>query len=200
MCWNAEVSLQSFLIGITAIFFANQKGLSFSTTLFCLTIVFMQLIEYVVWTWYENPDVNFLASVSAASLLFLQPVASILTLPSKHVLTLLQSYIGLSVLTLFLSSEPLYERYRMFRAQNGHLIWNWLQKDSQTALSLVIYFAFLLGPLLLQKQWELLALTLGTLGISLYSFYRDNTWGSMWCWMVNYIVVAVCAKQILLSR
>jgi hypothetical protein len=84
MCWNAEVSFQSFLIGIGAIGIAYQKGLSFPTTLFSLTIVLMQLVEGIVWTYYENKTVNFLASVAAASLLWLQPVASILTLQSKQ--------------------------------------------------------------------------------------------------------------------
>lgn len=200
MCWNAEVSLQSFLIGITATFAAYQKGLPFPIALFCLTIVFMQLIEYIVWTFYENKQVNFAASVGAASLLFLQPVASILTLPSKQIQTLLPSYFGLSFLTLFLRTGPLEERYRMTRGENGHLVWHWLQKDWKTAVSLVIYFVFLLVPLLLRNQWELLAISLGTLGVSLYSYFKENTWGSMWCWIVNYIVVGISAKQILVSR
>ena len=35
-----------------------------------------------------------------------------------------------------------------------------------------------------------------TLGISLYTFYRHNTWGSMWCWIVNAIILFVCGKVI----
>lgn len=200
MCWSAEVSLQSFLIGLTATLIATQKGLSLPITIFCLTIVFMQLIEYGVWTWYENKTVNFSASLAAAFLLFLQPIASLLTLPSKDILLALQAYLGLSFLTLFLKRGPLTERYQMVQGSNGHLVWMWLQKDWQTGVSLAIYFLFLLGPLVLRAQWELLALALGTLGFSLYSFYKDNTWGSMWCWLVNYLVVGVSLKQILISK
>jgi hypothetical protein len=198
MCWNAEVSLQSFLIGIGATFVAYQKGLSFPTTLFCLTIVFMQLIEYFVWTYYNNPTVNFVASLSASLLLWLQPLASILTLQTKWVLGIVLLYLGLSMVgfLLFTDLDKLCETYQMKRAENGHLQWTWLQKDTKTTVSLVFYFIFLLTPLLLQGQYVLLSLALSTLGLSLYSFYKENTWGSMWCWLVNYLVVGTCGYQI----
>jgi hypothetical protein len=202
MCWNAEVSLQSFLIGITAVFFANQKGLPLPTTLFCLTIVFMQLIEYFVWTYYDNPTVNFTASLSASFLLWLQPLASILTLQTKWIIEILLLYVGLSGIgfLLFTDFDNLRNIYQMKRGENGHLQWNWLQKDTKTTVSLVFYFVFLLTPLLLRKEFTLLGITLSTLGLSLYSFYKDNTWGSMWCWLVNYIVVGVCGYQILVTK
>jgi len=52
MCWNAKVSLQSFIIGSIAIMAATvYGGLPFPTILFYSSIVFMQLIEYVIWTY-----------------------------------------------------------------------------------------------------------------------------------------------------
>lgn len=199
MCWSAEVSFQSFLIGITAIGIAYQKGLSFPTTLFSLTIVLMQLIEGIVWTYYNNPTVNYLASLSATWLLWLQPIASILTIQSKLAIPALQLYIGLTLIggLLFLNMASLREIYSMRRAANGHLAWNWLKKDWKTAISLLVYFVFLFGPLAVSKEWAVLALALPTLAFSLYSFYEENTWGSMWCWIVNYIVVGICAYQVL---
>ena len=58
MCWNAEVSLKTFLVGIIGIGVAAFLGMSLPIVLFCLTIVFMQLIEYVVWTYYDDETVN----------------------------------------------------------------------------------------------------------------------------------------------
>ncbi len=197
MCWSAEVSLQSFLIGITATLVGYQNGLSFPVTLFCLIIVFMQLIEYFVWSNQGNERANFRYSVLAAGLLWLQPVASMLTLPSKWFSTALGSYIGLSFLGSLFNQKPMEETYRMEQGKNGHLEWKWLDKSWQTALSLLVYFVFLLGPLLLRKEWTLLTLAGITLAGSLYSFYESNTWGSMWCWFVNYLVVGVSLKQLL---
>ncbi len=196
MCWSAEVSLQSFLIGITATFVGYQNGLSFPVTLFCLTIVFMQLIEYFVWSDLDNERANFRYSVLAAGLLWLQPVASIYTLPSKWFSTAVGSYIGLSFVGSLMNQKPLEETYRMEKGENGHLVWKWLGKTRETAISLLVYFVFLLGPLVIQKEWTLLTLALTTLAGSLYSFYEANTWGSMWCWFVNYLVVGLAGFQL----
>lgn len=200
MCWSAEVSLQSFLIGGLSIVIAYQKGLSLPVTFFCMTIVGMQLVEYFVWTFFNNPTVNFQASLAAAGLLFLQPIASILTLPSSSIPMFLIAYGLLGSLLLFTDSTPLVEKYRMSRGENGHLVWHWLGKDKRTAISLVVYFLFLFVPLLLTGQYTLLSIALATLGLSLYSFFKENTWGSMWCWIVNYLVVGVSAHQVLIAK
>ena len=77
MCWNAEVSIQSFAIGLLAIFFLIMTGTSAPTIFFYTTIVLMQLIEYIVWTYGSDPEINFYASLGGAGLLMLQPIASI---------------------------------------------------------------------------------------------------------------------------
>ena len=197
MCWNAEVSLQSFLIGGFSIFFAYQKGLSLPITFFCMTIVGMQLVEYFVWSFYDNSTVNFQASVAAALLLFLQPIASSLTLPSKWISPIITIYLLLGGLLVLSDTTSIREKYKMTRGENGHLVWNWLEPDTKTSISLVVYFLFLFIPLLLTNQLTLLVLSLTTLGFSLFSYYKDNTWGSMWCWIINYLVVGVSFKQIL---
>ena len=184
MCWNAEVSLQSFWVGLASIGIGALRGVSFPVLLFALTIVLMQLIEYVVWSDYDNKDVNRQASLAAAALLWTQPIASILTTQSPG--PLLFAYFALTLLGSLLSPE---REYSMTRAPNGHLAWNWLTRDAFSVISLAIYFVFLLVPLVLTKSFTLLALALTTLGVSLYTFWNDNTWGSMWCWMVNGIVV-----------
>lgn len=189
MCWNAEVSLQSFLVGILAIGLGAYRNTPFPVLFFCLTIVLMQLIEYFVWSGYDNRQ----ASLAAAGLLWVQPIASILTLPASPTRTMaLGAYGVLSLLSTLLGKD---RDYSMTRAPNGHLAWNWLEKDWKTALSLVVYFVFLLAPLLMSKKFILLGLALGTLAISLFTYWKDNTWGSMWCWIVNIIAILSIARS-----
>lgn len=197
MCWNAEVSLQSFGIGILAIGIAVFKGLPLPTALFCLTVTFMQLIEYVVWTYYDNPTVNFQASIAAILLLWLQPIASMLTLSKNLFPSFFISYIVLTILHIFFREPSFKEHFRMFRGDNGHLVWNWIQKDTQTRITLFFYFLFLFVPIILSQEFLLLGISLATLFLSLFSYYQANTWGSMWCWIVNYIVVGVSIRQVL---
>jgi hypothetical protein len=181
MCWNAEVSLQSFLLGLAAIGIGVQRGIPLPVLFFSLTIVLMQLIEYIVWSY---PELNKEASIAAIGLLWLQPVASILTISTPE--PLLLSYAGISVLGALVGSE---KDYSMTKAPNGHLSWNWLTKEPSTYAALAVYFLFLLIPLVLSRNLVLLSLALGTLGVSVYTYWKDNTWGSMWCWIVNILVV-----------
>jgi len=198
MCWNAEVSLQSFFLGILALGVGWATGLSLPILFFCLTIVLMQLVEYVVWKNYDDKQVNRSASYAAATLLALQPVASILTLTSNTSrLALLFGYAVASGLSQ-LFDHP--RDYSMTVADNGHLAWNWLDKTPASLLNLAIYFFFLFVPLVLTQKWELLGLAISTLAVSLFSFWRTNTWGSLWCWLVNGIVLLVAGKQVFVKK
>ena len=187
MCWSAEVSLQSFMIGSLAIGIGALYGVKAPILLFAATITAMQLIEYIVWTYYKNQTVNNWASQAGSFVLFLQPIAAILTLkPSPFRTQLLTLFISLGIvgrLFLYDSSE-----YSMSRAEDGHLAWNWLKKEPKTYLTLAVYMFFLFYPLLLSRSYEILGVGILTLGVSLHSFWNNNTWGSMWCWIVNLLV------------
>ena len=156
--------------------------------LFFSTIVAMQLVEYVIWTYGENPDTNFGASLAAASLLALQPIASILTVSS--------SYIPVAFYLIFASfahiidrvrdARSLQERYKM--TAEPHLVWHWL--TPAPIYSLLVYFIFLLAPLVLSGNFVLLGVVLAALAFSLVSY--ASAWGSVWCYAIHCIVVVLC--------
>jgi hypothetical protein len=198
MCWNAEVSLKTFLVGIVGIGLAAFLGMSLPVVLFSLTIVFMQLIEYIVWTYYDDEDVNYKASLAAATLLWLQPIASMLLIPSTSLKVAMLSIYTILSLAYSLVVPNTFDKkhYSMKRATNGHLSWKFLPKEPQTYLRLAVFFFFLFVPILITKNLDLLAMALTTLGLSLYSYWRDNTWGSMWCWIVNGIVLLAVGKTV----
>jgi hypothetical protein len=194
MCWNAEVSLQSFLIGMLGIGIGYVFHISIPVLLFCFTIVCMQLVEYFVWTHYNDSVWNRNMSYAAVGLLWTQPIASILTISNETLrIQFLNAYVLLSVFSLLIQTP---KDYSMTRAENGHLQWNWLTKEPSTYVSLAIYFIFLFTPLFIQKSYTLLALAISTLGLSVYTFASSNTWGSMWCWIVNVLVLLVVGQGI----
>ena len=193
MCWNADVSLKSFAVGVSFILIGIAYGVPLPLLFFCSTIVCMQLVEYIVWSNYTNKDINAKASAAAVGLLFLQPIASILTLHSSLQRTVFLAAYVLASMVTFYSSSP--ADYSMTRAANGHLAWNWL--DENAGASLVIYFVFLMIPLLFNKEFILLGISFVTLFISLYTYHKENTWGSMWCWIVNGLVPIAIGSSIL---
>jgi len=194
MCWNAEVSLQSFLIGVSAIIIGKYNGLSTHMTLFMLSIVSMQLIEYIVWSNMEDKNINRLASYSAFLLLCLQPLAAIFTLPKKYYYPFLYMFIMfLLICIIFDRNTP--DAFRIYKAENGHLAWNWIKNNAKHRIYTFFYLLFILIPLIISAQWGFLVFSSIVLFFSLYNYLESNTWGSMWCWIVNYGVVGVCTYQ-----
>ena len=205
MCWSAKVSFESFGLGIIGIIIAFITGSSPSMLLFFTSIVFMQLIEGIVWSYGRDPDINFYASLSAAGLLMLQPIASILAMwgrscPHTPLPMLLIAYLILGLITHVIDQDErsLRERYRIeveTSTEHPHLIWKWLDPIPWASLS--IYFIFLIGPLILSKQYDFVAFVLLTLAVSVYSFGKG--WGSMWCWVVNLMVIVIGGKALMKS-
>jgi len=212
MCWNASVSLQSFALGSLAILVGIQNQLDPTLLFFCATITVMQAIEAIAWSYpYEtHPTTNTVASRAAALLLWSQPLASIQTLRgtrfSEYRSPLSATYILLSLLDLFLHPTPP-SAYRM-RPNKGHLEWEWLPSSllspapssSLLPSSLLLYFFFLFFPLLLVPNPLLLLFVSLTLGLSLYAYGTNNTWGSLWCWQVHGIAIAIAGWKVWTGR
>ena len=198
MCWNATVSLQSFALGSLAILVGIQNHLDPTLLFFCATITLMQGIEAIGWSfpYQTNPLPNELASRAAALLLWIQPLASIQTLRGTPFATyrfpLSATYTALSLLDIFINPVPP-SAYQM-RPKKGHLQWEWI--PDHLSPSLLVYFAFLLLPLFLNPNPLFLLVVLTTLGISLYAYQADNTWGSLWCWLVNGIAIGVLGWRV----
>lgn len=205
MCWSAKVSFESFGLGFIGIIIAYLTGSSPSMLLFFASIVFMQLVEGIVWAYGEDPDVNFYSSIGASALLMLQPVAAILAVsPEQYKAPLLIGYLvlGSFVELIERSADPrtLREQYKMevdpkaaSSNETPHLQWRWI--DPTPWGSLFIYFTFLFVPLLLSKQYEFVIFVLLTLLVSIYS--AGKGWGSMWCWIVDIMVALLCGKALI---
>lgn len=193
--------MQSFLLGLIGITVGWIYGLSYPLLFFFLTIVCMQLFEFIVWSNLDNNNIRFITSIFAASLLLLQPIASIFTLYPKQIMyNLLILYVILiTISNIYIwknLKEPLNTFFDMYPAKNRHLVWNWFKKDKYTIINIIIYSIFLFLPLILMKRYNFMIYGLITLGVSMYSFIEENTWGSMWCWLVNLSIIYIGANQL----
>ena len=195
MCWNASVSLNTFLFSsfvLTLIIYNNsftkykiQDLNSIWIYLFLLSFILMQLIEYFIWRNINNKFYNHVFSICATLLLIIQPVVSIMivsNIPLRNLLLI--SYLSLAI------AYSIYNFYTkdMYSvvSKKGHL--NWLFVDITSVAIIVWLFFFLFSLFYEQKYFEFLFGIIMLL-VSYINYTTDNTVGSMWCWVVNSVMI-----------
>lgn len=154
--------------------------MSIMNTLFFLSFGIMQLVEYFLWSY---PALNSTFSAVGLGIIVAQPLFSILQLPSlQQMAPFLGGYAAFLATTAYALMNPTKYDLKMesFVARNGHLRWKWLPDNSPLFFGL--YMILLLAPLWYIRWYIPLAGAIATLAFSMYSYWRDDTWGSMWCW------------------
>lgn len=196
MCWNASVSLNTFLLSAFAIGLAVLNKIIVPIKAFYyLLFVSMQLVEYFTWKHMNDQNRNQLLSKIGYVIILSLPIANILAFSLKKlsfVLPMLLFYIVFVLIVLFSYKTD----YSMTRASNGHLAWNWLKFPQWVVM---IYFLFWLSPYLFRQNWLLVAIHSSLFILVYYTYLQTDTWGSMWCWISNffslYLLVAVFKKD-----
>ena len=84
MCWNAGVSLNTFLFSFFAIILAYIHNYSTKSLLFFLSIILIQLDEFFLWTYLDNKTLNMYFSIIGLAIISIQPLASIMILSKSH--------------------------------------------------------------------------------------------------------------------
>ena len=191
MCWNAEVSLNTFVFSIFVLLFVyyNEKYTKYKIPgfdniwlyIFLLSAYLMQLIEYFLWTNIKTKYNRFF-TIAVVLLLFCQPVASLMLLTN----------IGLRniMITLYLLfAVPytayiiLYKKLRSVVSPGGNLNWNipapwWLV----WAWVFVFLFSFMY-----EQKWPCLLFAIITFGVFIYKEMTSSP--SMWCWVINILSI-----------
>lgn len=195
MCWSAAVSLNTYLLTSFTILLVLWNKQQFDMLpLFMFIYGIMQLNEFFLWTFLDNPQLNMLFSIVAAIIIAIQPLVVFITIKSKKGF-IIYLILYILFLVMFISSffgTNLVNTFKTEVAKNGHLKWNWTQKVEY--ITFLLYIVLLISPLLFSKLWVPLGLTLLTLFISLWTYYEDETWTSMWCWFANIVAFYLLGK------
>jgi hypothetical protein len=185
MCWSANVSLNTYILGLFACIFAyvNNK-ISLSTLFFNQSFMVMQLLEYFIWSKQFS---NKLLSQIGYILVLMQPIVGILTIENNDKIKYLSLLFYICFLGIVFITKPWSTvNFKTAPAANGHLAWNWL---NLSAPFLLIWLFFLSLRIIANKQWFFLGLVY-FLAITSYIFYHKTlTWGSLWCWISNFIAL-----------
>jgi hypothetical protein len=158
--------------------------------IFLMSFILMQLIEYFIWININNPLYNSIFTALATLLIIFQPIASTMLISDKIVKKrLLQSYL------LFIVPLSVYnfdiKRINSSVSNLNHLQWNTLFNTNNVYDIIVsaIWLFFFLFPLFYERNNLGLMFGLLTLILTTYNYYKDKTIASMWCWIVNMIMI-----------
>jgi len=178
MCWNARVSLQTFLFSTIPLILCYYLGLiKKNRYIIFQTFVTVQLIEYFLWTYLDTPWNSFFSKLGLFVIL-LMPFNSILlsTIPYKwYLLVCYLLFVG------YILTFPI--DFHTTIAKNKHLSWDWLRFPLPLIL---LWGLFFLIPCL--NNFSIISLfTFVTFWVTLFTYYYTNTFGSMWCWIGNFI-------------
>jgi hypothetical protein len=200
MCWNKEISLNTFVFSsfVLGLIIYNNAYTQYKIVdinniwvyLFFISFILMQLIEFFIWRNVNNPIYNKLFTMMATLLLLVQPIATNMLITNKSVQR--------GMLFLYLICMMPFATYR-FMTKNinstvskmGHLQWNSLFNNNNTLdhVAIIIWLVFFLFPLFYERQFFGFLFGLLTLLVIIYNYYKDDTIGSMWCWVVNSLML-----------
>ena len=186
MCWNASVSLNTYIFGLFASSFAYYNGTTdLLGFLLFQSFIIMQLIEYFIWS---KTFSNRLLSQIALFAILCQPVLNILKIQKmpKLIPYLLVAYF-IFIIIVYTIITPLNTLdFSSVPSKNGHLAWKWF---TWNIYIIVIWFAFLSARWVIDEMYLILAFVSIILLVSVILYKETKTWGSMWCWLANAISI-----------
>ena len=208
MCWNEEISLNTFIFsaGTLAFILYSNKYTQYRipifdnkyVILFVMLVISIQLIEYFLWKSLKtkNKTMNYTWSIICYIFIFLQPIATLMWVPNDNLrnilLTLYITIYGISAI-----ANPIH--FEAKKHKSGHLQWLFADKnqfidnkiDLKNTLNLLAttiwFIAFFTGfYYLIDFPYFAMIVSL-TILILLYYMYNDklDIFNSNWCWLAN---------------
>jgi hypothetical protein len=196
MCWNEDISLNTFLFACLAllfIFFTNSftkyKTKTFDNPfvyLYFLEVAAIQLTEFCLWRNLKNKSMNELFSKIASFIIFVQPLTLMLIIPNIIIKRALV-FIYLIYVIGYFGYRGIYNPiiFHTSIGTNGHLSWEWMNYKGYENVFLFIGLLFYLIPVLLIDNFFITLFSIISLITSLFFYYKYNTFGTMWCWSFN---------------
>lgn len=205
MCWNAEVSINTFLfscLALTIVWYTNTYT-EYTSPLFnnpfvyvaLLSVSGMQLVEFFLWTYLDNRTLNTLFSIVGLLLVFLQPVAFFLVSGSDILYAYFIYLAGLCMLIVPFMNMP-YTKI----GKRGNLEWKWIDgyKQNQWLKQFIrpIWMLFLLISIWQANMQVFVCIGIILFAYVLYRFYMTGSENSVWCWLVNLYMIWLLVRLV----
>lgn len=207
MCWNQYVSLNTFVFSAFALLLIiyNNKYSPYKIEelnsvyayFFLMSFFTMQLIEFFLWRNLNDKELNKLFSILGALLLLLQPVASLMLLKDidlRNKLVMLYSIPAFSYFIYKVTTRDFLTEV----TRSGHLKWDWIHLNRNKQILFIGWLFFLFFSILYNKLYLGFTYTVALLLISLYSYTKEGSFGSLWCWSINSLMLFYAIKLLVI--
>jgi len=196
MCWNAEVSLNTFIFGmISMIIVIIFNKISYKIILFTLTLSLIQLLEYYTWKNIDNIDIIYNLSIIGYLIISIQLINL-----NYGFLNNKDKLVALIILIILLIYIFIYNyqnnKFNMEIGENKHLIWNWIDIPIPILIIIMVFYIY---PAFTYNYISFVTMLIILLP-SLYYYYKYKTWGTMWCYYSNIIWIILIIISISLQN
>lgn len=215
MCFNAEVSINTFIFSLFAAIFAFfNKVISIDIFLFILSFAIMQLVEWLAWNIINSGQkvvTGFIAYLFPIVTVVIQPIVAALVFNTQYktvVARIGEKWAGIAkkviytaILCLWIYTVYDYiwvgHRPNVYKSEiNGHLKWN-LFHDFNLFEGTLIFVSYLLAyllPMILSLPYIMAVIFIVTFVYSFVTYLHAKTWGTIWCYSANLISLVIITQ------
>ena len=202
MCYNAEISLNTFIFGmICAIIIWKMNMIEKISILLLISITAMQLLEYFTWKNINNENIIYYLSIIGLIIIFIQISLIIYSINNNIFLRIILYILLIFFVILYLLTDFTEKKLRMYKGENGHLVWEWLDIP---VIWIIIGISFYIIPLYISSGIYNIRLisTIIILSLSLYYYYKYKTWATLWCYFsnINWILLLIYSIYLYLNK
>lgn len=199
MCWNATVSLQTFVVSFVSLLVLYYIKYDKLILAYTFSFVLMQLLEFFMWVFIKKITALHILSLLSFILIFIQPIIVLYYAKYAYIIKyyLLLQFLLFVVCVFFFDLRLSSFTFSPYVAKNLHLSWNWMHNDIYFAGFCIIYLLFYLGPLYTKHYYWMFGISVFTLLFSIYNYSKYKTVSSMWCWIANLIIMVAIADALI---
>jgi hypothetical protein len=212
MCWNATISLNTFLFSTATLAFVayNNAYTKYKLTEFVdnpwlylafMSFISIQLVEYFLWRSIESRDANMnnIVSIIGSLIIASQPIAVSMLITNKTLQPIVTSTCAvIFAFHFFLKYPGQLDKFTTVISQStGSLQWKWnTQNRSFIDIILIMgYFAvFVITAFYVPTYLAVIAAVTLTLSWWIYGSFERMVWGSKWCWSSNLIMLYLLVR------
>ena len=215
MCFNSEVSINTFIFTLFAAVFALYNNvITLDLFLFILSFAIIQLVEWHAWNIINGGQkviTGLIAYLFPIITIIIQPLAAIVVFNAQYQTVvarigekwaaIAKKVIYIATFSLWLYGTYVYLwiglRPKVYKSDiNGHLIWKIFDLDFnlEAVFVIILYILSFLLPIALSLPYILAIIGITTYIYSLFSYLHANTWGTIWCYSANLISIVIIAQ------